>query len=150
MKITKKVLKQYIKEVLKESRYGGKYYRRRNVNPMNQQSDSYVDSDYKAPPARTYDSWVEKEKPLAGAYFHWKAMPLLIEKSIEIAPTVKSESEMQPAVEFIAAEIAKGISTPNYQVNKDTFLKSKERHIRRMLEAAIKDYQGIPVEQYKR
>ena len=56
MKLTKELLKKLIKEEIQEAKYGGKSYRRPNLNPMNQQSDSYAPKgDYKNPPRQPRD-----------------------------------------------------------------------------------------------
>ncbi len=158
MKLTKKLLEQYIRKAMKESRWDRRGYsqsaeRRREMNigtgaSPGPQSDWYVDDNYEPPPAPIYKSHIERAQRIAAG--NKMTVQLMVDQCIELAPTVQDE-DREPTIEHIAAEVAAKISSQRrYTITKEDLLTPTHRRtIGNLLDAAIKDHRGIPLEPRK-
>jgi hypothetical protein len=151
MKITKKLLEQYIREAMSEAQWWGKPKSAERIAGMNQGvrgarrvPQTQVPSQgkpYKPRPATIPKSNIEREKRITSG--NKMTIDSIIEKCVEMAPTIQNDQEFQPAVELIAAEIAMQISSGFHTVSKDGLLKGKYGTIiKRMLQAALDDRDG--------
>ena len=72
----------------------------------------------------------------------------IISKAEQMAPSVMDDSTFNAAVEAMAEELAAEFSNPFSKSTGASLLKTKGRVIKAILDAAVKDSQGIAPEQF--
>ena len=156
MKITKKLLEQYIREVMKESwrsNYEKSSARRKEMNigtgaGPGAQSDWYVSKDKHQPPeAEMPKTNMEKALKSHGGT-HAGMLQGIASKAEQVAPSVVDEATRKDAIDAIAEELAAQFSNNFSRITKESLLNSKGRVIEAVLDAAVKDSQGVPPEPY--
>ena len=151
MKITKKLLEQYVRKVMKESwrsKYDKSQARRREMNigtgaSTGAQSDWYIPKDkHQSPEAEMPKTNMEKALKSHGGT-HAGMLQGIVSKAEQMAPSVVDEATRNAAVEAIAEELAAQFSNNFSRITKDSLLRTKGRVIEAVLDAAVKDSQGV-------
>ena len=155
MKITKELLEQYIRKVMKES-WRSKYRNKDREREMNigtgasygAQSDWSADDNYQPRKAEMPKSNMEKVLRIEKYGTNERMLNAIVSKAEQMAPSVVDDMSRNSAVEAIAEDLAAQFTNDFSRITKDNLLKTKGRVIEAALDAAIKDVQGVPPEPY--
>ncbi len=156
MKITRKLLEQYIRKVMKES-WHSRYRNKEREREMNigtgarhgAQSDWYAPkSDYQPRQSENPKTNMEKALRIHKGGTNARMLQGIANKAEQMASSVVDEATRNAAVETMAEELAAQFSNNFSRITKDSLLKTKGRVIEAVLDAAIKDAQGTTPEPY--